>query len=114
MGENTLFEKIIAREIPGDIVYEDDACVALRDINPQAPVHLLVVPRRPIPSLDDLTEEDEPLYGHLLVVAKKVAGQEGLENGYRIVINCGPDAHQTVYHLHLHVIGGREMGWPPG
>ena len=114
MSEKTLFEKIMAREIPGDIVYEDDSCVALRDINPQAPVHLLVVPRKPIPSLDDLTEEDEPLTGHLFTVAKDVAAREGLTDGYRLVINCGPDANQTVYHLHLHVIGGREMGWPPG
>ena len=114
MSEKTLFEKIIAREMPGDIIYEDDECVALRDINPQAPVHLLVVPRKPIPSLDDLTGEDEPLAGHLFTVAKEVAAREGLENGYRVVVNCGPDAHQTVYHLHLHVIGGRQMGWPPG
>lgn len=114
MAEKTLFQKIMDREIPGDIVYEDDRCIALRDINPQAPTHVLVVPRKVIPSLDDLTEEDEPLVGHLFTVAKEVAAREGLENGWRAVINCGPDANQTIDHIHLHVIGGRRMGWPPG
>jgi histidine triad (HIT) family protein len=114
MAEKTLFQKIMDREVPGDILYEDDRCVVLRDIDPQAPTHVLVVPRKPIPSLDHLTEEDAPLVGHLFLVAKKVAADEGLENGYRAVFNCGPDASQTVDHIHLHLIGGRAMSWPPG
>lgn len=114
MPEKTLFQKIMDRELPGDLVHEDELCVAFRDINPQAPVHLLVVPRKPVPTLDDLAEEDEPLAGHLFTVARKVAADAGLTDGYRVVVNCGPDAHQTVYHLHLHVLGGRKLGWPPG
>lgn len=101
-------------ELEGDIVYEDDRCAVLRDIDPQAPTHLLVVPRKPIPSLDALTEEDEPLVGHLFVVARKVAADAGLTNGYRTVFNTGPDANQTVDHIHLHVLGGRAFSWPPG
>ncbi|TCJ20775.1 histidine triad nucleotide-binding protein [Rubrobacter taiwanensis] len=114
MAEKTLFQKIMDGELDGDIVYEDEQCVVLRDINPQAPTHVLVVPRKPIPSLNDLTEEDEALVGHLFVVAKKIAAAEGLDGGYRTVFNCGPDANQTVPHIHLHVLGGRRMGWPPG
>lgn len=114
MAEKTLFQKIMDRELPGDIIYEDERCVALRDINPQAPTHILIIPRKPIPSLDDLTEEDAPLIGHLFLVAKKIAEQEGLDRGYRTVFNNGPDANQTVDHLHLHLLGGRRMGWPPG
>lgn len=110
----TLFEKIIAREIPAAIVHEDDRCVAFRDIDPKAPVHVLVVPRRPIPSLDALTDADADLAGHLLVVAARVAAAEGLSGGYRTVFNVGTDGGQTVPHLHLHVLGGRAMGWPPG
>ena len=114
MSEKTLFQKIMHREEPGDILYEDDLCVALRDINPQAPTHVLVVPRKPIPSLDDLTEEEETLMGHLFLVAQRVAADEGLTDGYRTVFNNGPDAHQTVAHVHLHLLGGRKMSWPPG
>ena len=114
MAEKTLFQKIMDKDIPGDIIHEDDKCAVLRDINPQAPVHMLVVPRKPIRSLDDLTEEDGPLVGHLFLVAKKVAAEEGLENGYRAVFNNGVDANQTVDHIHLHLLGGREMSWPPG
>ena len=114
MSEKTLFQKIMDREEPGDILYEDDLCVALRDINPQAPTHVLVVPRKPIPSLDDLSEEDETLMGHLFLVAQRVAAGEGLTDGYRTVFNNGPDAHQTVAHVHLHLLGGRRMSWPPG
>jgi histidine triad (HIT) family protein len=112
--KKTLFQKIMNREEPGDILYEDDRCVALRDINPQAPTHVLVVPRKPIPHLDALTEEDEPLVGHLFLVAQKVAAEEGLTCGYRTVFNNGSDAQQTVGHIHLHLIGGRRMTWPPG
>ena len=114
MAEKTLFQKIIDREIPAEIVHEDDRCVAFRDNNPQAPTHLLIVPRTPIPSLDALGEEDAPLIGHLFVVAQRLAEQEGLSDGYRTVFNCGDDAGQTVDHLHLHLLGGRAMSWPPG
>jgi histidine triad (HIT) family protein len=114
MAEKTLFQKIMDREEPGDILYEDDRCVALRDINPQAPTHVLIVPRKPIPTLDELTEEDEALVGHLFLVAQKVAAEEGLTDGYRTVFNNGSDAQQTVEHIHLHLIGGRRMSWPPG
>lgn len=112
--KKTLFQKIMDREEPGDILYEDDQCVALRDINPQAPTHVLIVPRKPIATLDDLVEEDECLIGHLLLVAQKVAAGEELRNGYRTVFNNGSDAQQTVAHIHLHLIGGRRMSWPPG
>ena len=114
MSEKTLFQKIMDREEPGYILYEDDLCVALRDINPQAPTHVLVVPRKPIPNLDALTEVDEPLIGHLFLVAQRVAADEGLAEGYRTVFNNGPDAQQTVAHVHLHLLGGRKMSWPPG
>ena len=109
-----IFCKIVAGEIPSKRVYEDDHVVAFHDVHPQAPVHVLVVPRNPIPSLDDLEPEDECLVGHLFLVAKKVASQEGLINGYRAVFNCGSDAVQTVPHIHLHILGGRGMTWPPG
>ncbi|HYE58636.1 MAG TPA: histidine triad nucleotide-binding protein [Rhodothermales bacterium] len=114
MPEKTLFQKIADREIPAHIVYEDDHCVAFRDIQPQAPVHVLIVPRTPIPSLDALKEDDASLVGHLFVVARKIAAREGLTDGYRTVFNCGPDAGQSVDHLHLHLLGGRRLSWPPG
>ena len=114
VSEKTLFQKIMDREEPGNILYEDDLCVALHDINPQAPTHVLIVPRKPIPTLDDLTEKDEPLVGHLFLVAQRVAVQERLTNGYRAVFNNGADAQQTVAHIHLHLLGGRRMSWPPG
>ncbi|MCS6814345.1 MAG: histidine triad nucleotide-binding protein [Cyanobacteria bacterium] len=110
----TIFSKIIRREIPADIVYEDNLCLAFRDIQPQAPVHILVIPKEPIAKLADVESKDHALMGHLLLTVKRVAEQEGLANGYRVVINCGPDGGQTVYHLHLHILGGRQMQWPPG
>lgn len=110
----TIFSKIIRREIPADIVYEDDLALAFRDINPQAPVHILVIPKKAIAKLSDAQSEDQALMGHLLLTAKRVAEQVGLINGYRIVINNGNDGGQTVYHLHLHILGGRQMKWPPG
>jgi histidine triad (HIT) family protein len=113
-GEKTLFQKIIDREEPGDILYEDDRCAVIRDINPQAPTHVLIVPRKPIPDLDALIEEDTSLVGHLFLVAQKVAAKEGLTGGYRTVFNNGSDAQQTVQHVHLHLLGGRRMTWPPG
>jgi histidine triad (HIT) family protein len=111
---DTIFSKIIRKEIPATIVYEDDLCLAFRDINPQAPVHILIIPKQAIAKLADAESQDHALMGHLLLTAKRVADQEGLANGYRVVINCGPDGGQTVYHLHLHLLGGRHMGWPPG
>ncbi|HEY9824039.1 MAG TPA: histidine triad nucleotide-binding protein [Stenomitos sp.] len=111
---DTLFSKIIRREIPADIVYEDDLAIAFRDIQPQAPVHILVIPKKPIPKLADADLEDQALLGHLLLTVKRVAAQEGLTNGYRTVINTGNDGGQTVYHLHLHILGGRSLDWPPG
>lgn len=110
----TIFSKIIRKEVPADIVYEDDLTLAFRDIAPQAPVHILVIPKKPIPQLDDAESDDHALMGHLLLTAKRVAQQVGLDNGYRIVINNGSDGGQTVHHLHLHILGGRQMRWPPG
>ncbi|WP_013324376.1 histidine triad nucleotide-binding protein [Gloeothece verrucosa] len=111
---DTIFGKIIRREIPASIVYEDDLVLAFKDIQPQAPTHILVIPKKPITQLDAATEEDEQLLGHLLLSVKKVAAQAGLKNGYRVVINNGDDGGQTVYHLHLHILGDRPMTWPPG
>ena len=114
MSADTIFGKIIRREIPADIVYEDDLALAFKDVNPQAPVHILVIPKQPISKLADAEPQDHALMGHLLLTAKRVAEQEGLTNGYRVTINNGPDGGQTVYHLHLHILGGRQMKWPPG
>lgn len=111
---DTIFGKIIRREIPADIVYEDDLALAFRDVNPQAPTHILVIPKKPIPRLSEATEDDAALMGHLLMTVKKVAEQEKLSNGYRVAINNGQDGGQTVDHLHLHILGDRPMGWPPG
>lgn len=110
----TIFSKIIRKEIPADIVYEDDLTIAFRDVAPQAPVHILVIPKKPIPQLAAAESEDHALMGHLLLTAKRVAQQVGLNNGYRLVINNGADGGQTVDHLHLHILGGRQMKWPPG
>jgi histidine triad (HIT) family protein len=110
----TIFKRIIDREIPAQIVYETDRCLAFRDVNPQAPVHVLVIPKQEIASLADAAETDEALLGHLLLSARTIAVQLGLENGYRTVINCGPDGGQSVDHLHVHLLGGRPLAWPPG
>ncbi|GAB4377415.1 MAG: histidine triad nucleotide-binding protein [Elainellaceae cyanobacterium] len=111
---DTIFGKIIRHEIPADIVYEDELCLAFRDIQPQAPVHVLVIPKKPIAKLADAESQDHALMGHLLLTVKRVAEQLGLTDGYRVVINNGPDGGQTVYHMHLHILGGRQMKWPPG
>ncbi|KAL5104840.1 Histidine triad nucleotide-binding protein 1 [Taenia crassiceps] len=111
--EDTIFGKIVRKEIPTKFLYEDDLCVAFDDISPQAPTHFLVVPKKPIQQLDSATEDDEALLGRLLIAAKKVAAQKNLAKGYRVVINNGREGCQSVYHLHLHVIGGRQLGWPP-
>jgi histidine triad (HIT) family protein len=114
MGK-TLFEKIIAREIPAEIVYEDDLVLAFRDIKPQAPTHVLIVPKKPIVRLDKAGPEDHKVLGHLLLKAAEVAKQLGLdESGFRLVFNNGPDAGEAVPHLHGHIMGGRKMDWPPG
>ena len=110
----TIFQQIIDRQIPADIVYEDDQALAFRDLHAQAPTHVLVIPKRAIPSLAEAADEDAALMGHLLLVARKVAEQLGLTNGYRTVINCGRDGGQTVDHLHVHLLGGRVLNWPPG
>lgn len=111
---DTIFTKIINREIPADIVYEDDRALAFKDINPQAPTHILVIPKKPIPQLAAAETEDQDLLGYLLIIVKQVATQAGLDNGYRVVINNGSDGGQTVDHLHLHILGGRSLQWPPG
>ena len=113
MADDTIFGKILRGEIPCDEVYSDERCLAFRDVAPQAPVHVLVIPRKPIESLREAEASDEALLGHLLLVAAKVAQQEGLAD-WRTVINTGAEAGQTVFHLHVHVIGGRSLSWPPG
>jgi histidine triad (HIT) family protein len=110
----TLFQRIADREIPARLVHEDERCVAFHDIAPQAPIHVLVVPRRPLPRLGEAGPGDEALLGHLLLTAAKLARELGLERGFRIVINHGPDGGETVPHLHVHLLGGRALGWPPG
>lgn len=112
---DTLFTRIIKREIPAKIVHEDDRCIAIRDINPQAPTHILVIPKPVLARLADAKSGDEPLLGHLLVIASQIAQKEGVEKtGYRLVINNGRDAGESVPHLHVHLLGGRPMAWPPG
>lgn len=115
MAEKTLFEKIADREIPADIVYEDEVCLCFRDINPQAPVHLLIVPRKPIPRISETHSQDIDILGHLLLTAGNIAKQEGFaDSGFRTVINNGSDGGEEVPHLHLHVLAGRKLTWPPG
>jgi histidine triad (HIT) family protein len=110
----TLFEKIIAREIPADIVFEDDSVLAFHDINPQAPTHVLIIPKKVIPRIGEAQEEDQLLLGYLLLKAGEVARKLNLENGFRLVINNGRDGGETVPHLHCHLLGGRPLEWPPG
>jgi len=111
---DTLFTKIIDRKIPSDIVYEDDWCIAIKDINPQAPVHLLLIPKKPIDRLTNAQDEDQMLLGHLLLTAAKVARQLDIDDSFRLVVNNGENAGQTVFHLHLHLLAGRPFRWPPG
>lgn len=110
----SIFTRIINRDIPSAIVFEDDRVAAFRDAHPQAPTHILIVPRKPIETLNDAGEEDEALLGHMLLVASRIAATEGLDRGYRLVMNCRDHGGQTVFHLHLHLLGGRPMRWPPG
>jgi len=114
MAEKTIFKRIIDKEIPAKLVYEDDLCLAFHDIHPAAPTHVIVIPKKEIPSVDDITVEDEQAIGHLFVVIPKIAAELGLENGYRVVVNCGRDAGQEVMHVHFHLLGGKSLGWPPG
>ncbi len=110
-----LFCKIVDGDIPADIVFESDDVIAFRDINPQAPTHVLVIPRKHIETINDIAPEDEALVGRLFSAAKAIAANEGLaEDGYRVIMNCGRAAGQTVFHIHLHLLGGRDLGWPPG
>ena len=113
MSEKTIFGRILAGEIPCSEIYQDDLCLAFRDIEPQAPIHILIIPKKPIKSLREATANDRELLGHLLLVAAKIAKQEKIED-WRTIINTGEDAGQTVFHLHLHIIGGRKLAWPPG
>ena len=110
----TLFTKIINREIPADIVYEDDQCIAFRDISPQAPLHVLIVPKQVIPKIADAKADDQALLGHLLLKAGDIAKQEGYADDFRLIVNNGEGAGQTVFHLHIHILGGRNFSWPPG
>ncbi|WP_455221954.1 histidine triad nucleotide-binding protein [Kaarinaea lacus] len=110
----TIFSKIIDREIPADIVYEDDHCLAFKDINPQAPMHILIIPKKPIARLVDANLDDQQMLGHLMLKASEIAEQEGFGDAFRLVVNNGSGAGQAVFHLHLHILGGRPLSWPPG
>jgi len=110
----TLFEKIIDREISADIIFEDELCIVIKDKSPQAPTHLLIIPKKVIPKLSDSTEDDKQILGHLMLVAGKIADQLGLDETFRLVINNGAKAGQSVFHLHLHLLSGRPLNWPPG
>ena len=110
----TLFEKIIAREIPANIEYEDDLSIVIHDINPQAPIHLLIIPKKPIPKVSDSNLEDKDLLGHLLLVAKKVAEEKDIADNFRLVVKNGAKAGQSVFHIHIHLLSGRPLSWPPG
>lgn len=111
MVKETIFSKIIRREIPSDIIYQDDSVTAFRDISPQAPVHILIIPNKIIPTVNDIGEDDEKVLGHLFTIAAKLAKQEGIdESGYRLIMNCNKDGGQEVYHLHMHLLGGKQLG----
>lgn len=114
MAEDTIFSKIIRREIPADIVYEDEQCLAFRDVNPQAPMHILIIPKKPIAKLVNANDSDNTLLGHLMTTASQIATKEGYGDAFRLIINNGEKVGQTVFHLHLHILGGRDFSWPPG
>jgi histidine triad (HIT) family protein len=115
MPSDTLFARIVRKEIPAQIVYQDDDVTAFRDVNPAAPTHILIVPNKIIPTLNDATIDDQRLLGKMLLTAQKLARDEGVaDGGYRVVMNCNPDGGQSVYHIHLHLLGGRKLTWPPG
>ena len=113
--EKTIFDKIINKEIPSEIIFEDDHYLAFNDINPQAPVHILIIPKKRIPTINHLENEDSKVIGDMVLIAKKIAKEQNIDkNGYRLVFNCNEHGGQTVYHIHLHLIGGRKLNWPPG
>ena len=113
--DETIFDKIISKEIPSDIVYEDSEVLAFRDIAPQAPTHILIIPKKNIPTVNDLEKGDADIIGKLVLIASKIAKQENIsEDGYRLVFNCNDHGGQSVFHIHLHLIGGRKLNWPPG
>jgi len=115
MEEKSIFEKIIDNEIKANVIYEDELVIAIEDINPVAPIHILVIPKKKIATINDIDNEDEALIGHIIVTAKNIAKDLGInQNGYRLVFNTNDDGGQTVYHIHLHLLGGRKMTWPPG
>jgi histidine triad (HIT) family protein len=114
MSEKTIFKRIIDGEIPADVIHEDEHCLAFRDISPQAPTHVLVIPKKEIQNVASASDEDQMLMGHLMMVIRDVSNQLGLTDGYRVVANCGSDGGQAVDHLHFHILGGRSMSWPPG
>ena len=111
---DTIFSEIISREIPADIVYEDEECLAFKDINPQAPMHILIIPKKPIARLADAAADDQQMLGHLMLKASEIAEQQGYGDAFRLVVNNGAGAGQAVFHLHLHILGGRPLSWPPG
>tara|TARA_B100000965_G_scaffold132329_1_gene110288 strand:- start:246 stop:587 length:342 start_codon:yes stop_codon:yes gene_type:complete len=110
----TLFEKIIDKEIPAEIIYEDEVSIVIKDINPQAPTHLLIIPKKVIPKLSDATDNDKDVLGHLMLIAKDISNQLGLDETFRLVVNNGAKAGQSVFHLHIHLLSGRPLNWPPG
>tara|TARA_Y100001970_G_C14184733_1_gene831917 strand:+ start:1027 stop:1371 length:345 start_codon:yes stop_codon:yes gene_type:complete len=113
--EKTIFDKIIAKKVPSDIIYEDDNYLAFKDINPQAPIHILIIPKKRIPTINDLNDSDRDIIGGMVLIAKDIAKSLSInEDGYRLVFNCNNDGGQTVYHIHLHLLGGRSFSWPPG
>ena len=113
--DDSLFTRIIKREIPADIIYEDEYLIAINDINPQAPVHILIIPKKQIPTINDANMEDTELLGKIILTAKRLAVERNIsDNGYRLVFNCNEEAGQTVFHIHCHLLGGRPMHWPPG
>jgi len=115
MNEKTIFEKIIDKDIKSNIIFEDDSVIAIEDISPVAPIHILIIPKKKIVTINDVLEEDESLIGHMIITAKNIAKELGInENGYRLVFNTNEDGGQSVYHIHLHLLGGRKMDWPPG
>src|SRR5262245_11203908 len=114
MSGKNIFQRIIDKEVPAKIIYEDEFCLAFHDVNPQAPTHVLVIPKRDIKALADVGVDDQMVLGHVMLVLRKLAEQLGLASGYRVVANCGPDAGQSVDHLHFHLLGGRSLKWPPG
>ncbi len=111
---DTIFDKIISREIPAEVIYEDELCLAFNDVNPQAPIHILIIPKKPIAKVADANINDQNLLGHLLLKAGEIAGQLDVNDAFRLVINNGAEAGQTVFHLHIHLLAGRELNWPPG